>query len=371
MNRHPLPLLAGSIAAIAVAGRMEAQRLPTSGQAFAGVEWRSLTFDRLPGVRRLSQLAVPFGVVAPFGRLTIDLGTAWVSTRLERPDGSRHPVDDFTDTQARASYIFGRDAVVATVAVNLPTGPQRATAKDYTVIGAVSPSFLGFPAAAYASGFSVTSGLAGAIQAGQWSLGLAGSIRVSRRFTPYADAVGAITYKPGLEGRVRAGADGLVGSSRLSLGFTYSTFGDDQFGLNGSTRGQYRPGPRWVAEAALVAPLGGSTLSLTAFDFHRAAGDTTGVTAKNRENLAAGELSVSIPLADWLAFEPVAAGRVSKPEVGSGRMTGAGAGFRIRLGGSVWLSPQARYDRGWVKDATGTRNDFRGGSVSGYLRVSF
>ncbi len=371
MNRRGLPLLAGSIAAITIAGRMEAQRLQTPGQAFAGVEFRTLTFDRLPEVRRLSQFVVPFGVVAPLGRLTIDLGTAWVSTGLERPDGTRHPVDDFTDTQARAAYIFGRDAVVATVAVNLPTGPQRATPKDYTVIGAVSPSFLGFPIAAYASGFSVTSGLAGALQAGDWSLGLAGSIRVSSRFTPYADAVGAITYKPGLEGRVRAGADGLVGSSRLSLGFTYSTFGDDQFGLNGSTRGQYRPGPRWVAEAALVAPLGGSTLNLSAFDFHRTAGDTTGVTARNRENLAAGELSLSIPLTNWLAFEPVVAGRVSKPEVGSGSITGAGAGFRLRLGESVWLSPQARYDRGWIKDATGARTDFRGGSLSGYVRVSF
>lgn len=353
------------------AGRLTAQSLDTRAVAFAGGEARILTFNGLPAVRRLRQFVVPVGLVLPSGRFTLDIGTAYVSTELTRPDATGHQVRHLTDTQVRGAYVFGRDAVVATVVANLPTGPRSASTKDYTVLGAVSPSFLGFPVAAYANGFSVTSGLAAAVQTGDWSLGLAGSLRVSSRFTPYVDSAGPISYKPGLEGRIRGGLDGLVGASQLSLGFTYSTFGDDQFGVATTARGQYRPGPRWLAEVAFVAPIGGSRLTFSAWNFHRTAGDTTGLSARNRENLIAAELSVSIPLTVRLDFEPTLSGRLSKPELGRGRMGGAGAGLRIRLSDRVSLTPQARYDSGWVESETGNRNSLRGGYASAFLRASF
>ena len=361
------------VAAMFVAGRAEARQYSAErGQASAGGEARSLTFDRLQGVMRLRQFTAPVGLVAPLGRFTFDLGTTWASTQLLRPDGSRHTVSHLTDTQARGSYVFGRDAVVATVVFNLPTGPNNASVRDYTVIGAVSPSFLGFPVASYASGFSATGGLAGAIEAGDWSLGLAGSLRVSSRFTPYVDAAGPIEYKPGLEGRIRGGADGLIGGSRLSLGVTYSTFGDDQFGVSGGTgRGQYQPGPRWLVEAGLVAPVGNTTLGLYAWNFHRTAGDTTGSSIGNRENLAAGEISLSVPVASWLAIEPMAMGRVSNPESGHGKMGGVGATVRFRLNDGVFLAPTARYDAGSVTGANGGKTSLHGGYLSAFIRATF
>src|SRR5258708_6482037 len=165
-----------------------AQRPDEHGQFSTGAELRVLSFDRLPSVKRLRQFSLPVAAIVPIGHLTVDIGTAWASTELTQVDGTRHTSDHLTDAQVRGAYVFGQDAVVATVLVNLPTGPRRASPLDYTVIGAVSPSFLGFPVAGYASGFSVTSGLAGATRVGDWSVGLAGSVRVNSEFTPYVDS---------------------------------------------------------------------------------------------------------------------------------------------------------------------------------------
>jgi hypothetical protein len=343
-----------------------------AAEAYAGIELRTLTFERLAGVQRLSQTVVPLGVVVPMGRFTLDLGSSWVHSRMVRADGSSHPVDAFTDSQLRGSYVFGRDAVVVTVLVNLPTGLEKASAKDYTVIGAISPSLLGFPVAAYASGFSVTSGLAASLPVGEkWSVGVAGSVRMSGTFTPYADAAGPIIYKPGVEARVRGALDGLVGSSQLALGFTYSTFGDDHFGTTTTARGAYTPGPRWLAEAVLTSPVGGSTLTLALWNFRRTTGDTTGISAANRENLAVGEVTLSIPLSASVWLEPAASGRASKPETGRGRIFGAGGGLRFQLGEPVSFTASARYDTGWIEDGAAKRSDLHGGYISGLFRVTF
>lgn len=357
--------------AVCAAGRLAAQS--AAPEVFAGSEFRSLRLGAKNTGPRVSQIVVPIGVVIPIGRFTLDLGTSWASTRLKRADGSRHDVDAFTDSQLRGSYIFGHDAVVATMLLNLPTGLDEASVRDYTVIGAVSPSLLGFPVASYASGFSVTSGLAAAVPAGDWSIGLAGSVRMNSRFTPYVDATGPITYKAGVETRLRGALDGLVGSSRLSFGFTYSTFGDDQFGkaLAVSSRGRYSPGPRWIAEAALAAPVGGSTLSMSVWNYRRSAGDTTGASALNKENLAAADLSWLIPVSRSVALEPQAQARMSKPETGKGKLIGAGLGLRFQLGDAVTFSPSLRYDTGWIKDPNGVKNDLRGGYGSAFLRVLF
>lgn len=340
------------------------------GQLFIGAEARSLRFEGLPVLRRLRQTVVPVGAVIPAGRFTFDIGSSWASTRMDRLDGTSHSVDAFTDSQVRGAVVIGRDVAVATVLVNLPTGLDRASPKDYTVIGAISPGLLGFPVASYAGGFSVTSGLAGAVQTGNWSMGLAASFRLGSEFTPYADADGPITYKPGVEGRMRAGVDGVIGQSRLSAGVTYSTFGDDHFGQSGALRGEYRPGPRWVAEAALLAPVGSSTLELSAWHFRRSAGDSTGSSARNRENLTGAEALLSIPLAHWIALEPTLMGRLSNPQAGSARLWGGGAGLRLQLGPSVSFSPAVRFDRGEIEDPAGNQVDLRGWYLSGFIRWS-
>jgi hypothetical protein len=193
---------------------------------------------------------------------------------------------------------------------------------------------------------------------------------MSRSFTPYLDAAGPITYKPGIEGRFRGAADRLIGGSRVSFGLTYSTFGDDQFGLGGTLRGAYRPGPRWLLEGGLLSPVGSSTLSLSVWNFHRAAGDTSGSSAANKETLAGTEISLSIPLSRSLTFEPTLSGRVSKPELGRGRIGGAGGALILRVADGITLTPAFRFDTGWVEGEQGGRIGLSGWLGSVFLRVS-
>jgi hypothetical protein len=346
-----------------------AQELGARPVWLGGLEYRSVSFERLLGSHSIRQLAFPLGLELARGRLTVDAGVAFASSTLSRRDGTEHTVSNLTDTQVRASYVFGRDAVVTTLVMNLPTGPAEASAQDHAVIGAVSPAFLAFPAPVYASGLSLVGGVATAIESGEWSFGLAGSLKVSERFTPYRDATGPITYKPGVEGRLRAGADGLVGSSQLTVGLTLSTFGTDQFGGGGTVVGEYQPGTRLIAEGSLTAPLGSNALSLSIWSFHRSAGDTANVTTANQEHLAGGSALLVIPVGPSLSLLPRVEGRLSNPPSGSGRWLGGGLGLRFDLSEAVALHPSVRYDRGRVTDAGGTETPFTGWSASAYIRV--
>ena len=132
-------------------GPVTAQTLADRSEVVTGAEVRVISLERLQSARRLRQLSIPFGFVLALGRLRLDLGSAFASTELTRVDSTSHSVDHLTDTQVRGAYVFGQDAVVATLALNLPTGPRRASARDYAVLGAVSPNFLAFPTASYAT----------------------------------------------------------------------------------------------------------------------------------------------------------------------------------------------------------------------------
>jgi hypothetical protein len=346
-----------------------AQDAATRAVWLGGLEYRSVSFERLLGSHRIRQAALPLGLELTRGRLSVDAGASFASTTLTRRDGTEHTVSNLTDTQVRASYVFGRDAVVTTLVMNLPTGPAEASAQDHAAIGAVSPAFLAFPAPVYASGLSMVAGVATAVEAGEWSVGLAGSLKVSDRFTPYRDASGPITYKPGLEGRLRAGVDGLVGSSQLTVGLTLSTFGTDQLGVGGTTTGEYQPGTRLIAEGSLNAPVGLSALNLSVWSFYRSAGDTSTVTVANQEHLAGGAATVVVPVGPSISLMPRLEARLSNPHSGSGRWLGGGLGLRIEVSEAVGFHPGVRYDRGHVTDAGGVRTPFTGWNASVYLRV--
>ena len=334
-----------------------------------GLEYRSVSFERLVGSHSIRQVALPLGLELTRGRLSLDAGVSFASTTLTRRDGTEHTVSSLTDTQLRASYVFGRDAIVTTLVMNLPTGPAEASAQDHAVIGAVSPAFLAFPAPVYASGLSMVGGVATAIESGEWGFGFAGSLKVSGRFTPYRDASGPITYKPGVEGRLRAGADGLIGSSQLTAGLTLSTFGTDQFGDGGTLAGEYQPGTRLIAEGSLNAPVGASTLSLSVWSFHRSAGDTANFTTANQEHLAGSSAVLVVPVGRSISLMPRVEGRLSNPPAGSGRWVGGGLGMRFDLREAIGFHPSVRYDRGRVTDPSGVRTQFTGWSVSVYIRV--
>ena len=371
MMRTPsLMALATLVATLAEAQ----QNLVSQGSLVGGAEYRSYSFGDNFTADRISQFAVPVGFIMPIGdRFSFDLGTAYASTRVDF-SGTHESFQHFTDTQLRASYMFGTDAVVASVMVNLPTGAETISAREFSVTSSVSSNFLLFPVNSYGSGFSVTPGLATAFTTGGWNLGLAGSVRWNGEYQPFSDSASkSLNYQPGMEGRLRLGADRLIGSSRLTLGATFSTFGTDEASGGGlSSTGRYSPGNRFLVDVNLLAPVGGGTMSFYIWNFYRASGeakDTLSASSNNNENILTGGASGAFRLGPKLVLEPLAEARFWSPEVGGGFLAGGGANLRIGLSDRMAFVPGARFDAGTIEDPTGKDHSVTGWSAVGLLRV--
>ena len=134
--------------------------------AVGGVDSRQYSFGSNFVVDRIRQISLPVGVAVPVGqRFSFDVGSSYAVTSVKDATGSRS-FSGFTDTQIRGSYVFGNDAFVASLMVNLPTGKETTTIGNFGIASAASANFLLFPVNSYGSGFSVTPGLAMATTAG-------------------------------------------------------------------------------------------------------------------------------------------------------------------------------------------------------------
>ncbi len=335
--------------------------------ATGGAEARGYSFGQGFVSGSVRQVSFPVGVVVPIGRrLSLDIGSAYVTTRRTGLNDEVETITDFTDTQVRAAYVFGRDLVVASLLLNLPTGPKT-DATQVQVTSAVSSNFLPFPVNSYANGTSVTAGLAAATQAGAWNLGAASSVRLSADYRPFANST--FEYQPGVEGRFRLGADRLVGSSRLMLGATFSTFGDDTFTGTGAGTGagRYEPGNRFIGEASVLTPVGDGSLMVYAWDYYRGAGAGTA----NAENVFTAGVSGTIPLSPLVSLTPLAEARVWSPEQGSGRLFGTGGTLQVTVTQRVGLSAGARLDIGSLTTAAGQTFDITGWGGTVLVRVQW
>ncbi len=360
-------------------GTAEAQVRSTTAAVISGLESRSYRFAAPLPVRRITQVAIPVGLVATSGRWSVDLGAYWAATTLTRQNGSFRRVTGPTDTQARVAMAFGRDRGVASLVLNLPTGLDRMSPADFDVLGTVSSPFLGFPVNAYANGGSLTAALAVATTAQSWSLGAAGSLRANRTFTPVVDPVaGPLNYRAGVEGRLRLGADRVVGQARMAFGLTVSGFGDDSYSGLGVVRGAYQPGLRWILEAVMAAPLGNGTLTGTAWGYQRNAGDTAGVSLENQENMLGVTATAAWPLLPGVFLEPGVELKYSGREGGKGLLAGGGIGVRGRLTRRLSGWSGVRYDGGYL-DAqslddqgrtTVNRTSLQSWSLSAFLRFT-
>lgn len=358
----------------------KAQLAPRSAALIGGIESRSYQFAAPLPIRQISQVAIPVGAVATFGRLSVDLGTYWAATSLTRQDRRFRRVTGFTDTQARVAWAFGRDLGVVSLVLNLPTGLDRMTPADFDVLGTVSSPFLGFPVNAYANGGSATAAVAMATPAGGWNLGAAGSLRANRTFTPVVDPVaGPLNYRAGIEGRLRLGADRLVGPARLALGLTVSGFGDDIYAGLGVTRGAYQPGLRWILETTVTAPAGNGTLTGTLWGYQRNAGDTAGVSLGNHENLFGLTATAAWPLLRGVSVEPGVEVKYSGLKGGKGLLGGGGVGLRARMADRISGWSGVRFDGGYLDaqsldeqgQAVVNRTRLHSWYLSAFLRVAW
>jgi hypothetical protein len=360
-----------ALGALALATPATAQYVPEPGALSTGIEARYYRFGQDLGVKSLGQFALPLAVVFPIGRVTIDAGAWLAATTLTRLDGYRETVTGLTDTQIRAAYVLGSDALVLTAMVNLPTGAQHLTAAEYAVLSAASSSFLAFPVNAYGSGASATLGAAAAFRAGSWNLGVAGSARLSEEFTPFEDADGDFTYQSGLEARLRFGADHLVGNGKLAFGVTFSTFSDDEFANGAGATGVYRPGRRFIGEVSYSTLVGSALVTGYVWDFYRTSGDSAGTRVSNTENLFAAGIASRVPVGATFNLEPGAELRFSNPAQGNAIILEVSMATRIRVSQRATLIPVAKLGFGRLEEPEpGFGHSIRGAGLSVFLRWS-
>jgi hypothetical protein len=319
--------------------------------ALSGWEFRRYAFDPGIALKSISQWNLPLVLVTPVGRsLSVDLTSYLVSGSVESYAGTKETLSGLTDTQLRLLYTVRRDRAVASLSFNLPTGRRSLSTSQFQVSGAVGSTYLGFPVSSFGTGFGVTGGVAYAQRLGEWNLGVSGSLRYLGSYAPFSNDT--LTYSPGLEGRVRAGADRLLGQrARLLLGVTVSSFSTDVYsGSNALLSGWYSPGARVIVDAALVRVVGRATVTALAWDFYRRAGLANGTSnPETRENVLNAELRVARPVGPRLQLEPMVAFRQWSPaDYRGGRLYSAGVAARYGINDRLSANLSGRLDTGWV-----------------------
>lgn len=282
-----------------------ATALYTRWNALSGLEFQGYSFAQGLGVQSASQWSLPLVVVAPLGRqMSLDLTTRLAHSQITDSAGTHADFTGLTDTQLRLLYTVGRDRAVASVSVNLPTGKNSFPLTQFGLPTSVGSNFLSFPVGNLGTSFGITGGMAYAVAAGAWHIGLAGSVRYQSSYRPLSDSNAALSYDPGLESRLRIGADRLTGQrGRLLLGFTYSSFSTDQFsgGL-----GRFNPGSRFIGDLGYAYTWGRTTLTLSTWDFYRLAGkDSAGSATETDENIFNTELRLARQLSPRVVIEPL------------------------------------------------------------------
>lgn len=345
----------------------------------SGLIYKRYSFGSTYPIKNVEQIAVPIGIVIPVApQFTVDIGTYYASTTThDTAANASHKLDGFTDTQLRGSYVFGNDRLVLSLMLNLPTGKEKQTLEQVGVASAVSSNFLLFPVASYGNGFSGTLGAAVAVPAGSWNLGISASGRLSAKYHPYSDtALANLEYKPGFEGRVRVGADHLIGASRLSLGFTLSTFSNDQSSgdIGGASAiGSYTPSTRYISQASLTSPIGANTLVIYAWDYYRAASKSDSGTGASKENVFTAGAQLGFPAGPKVTIQPLVEARVlgAAPSNGSGFLFGFGATANLLVAPRFSLVPGGRYDTGHVKSDVVGKPSINGFEGSLRFRYAF
>jgi hypothetical protein len=246
---------------------------------------------------------VPLFVIVPVTRaLTFDLGTAYARSHVEQTTFGKTTTSEIaglTDTQIRANYVLGNDFVVLTAGVNLPTGQSRVKSDQALAAGLIGSDFLAFPISNMGTGFGETGGIAVARPLAEWNVGAGFSMRRTERYDPFDVGGGAsLRYQPGNEYRARIGADRAIGTGRVTVGFTYSTFGNDE--LAGSI---YNTGNRYITQMVFDNDVGPGRIGVVAWNLFRTAGTLADSTFLGHENISNAALVYGVHVGQAL-IEP-------------------------------------------------------------------
>ena len=343
-------------ALLASAVSLQAQS-PFDASARTGPQFVSYRLDS-PVNRTVEQLAIPFAVVVPFGpRLFVDVATAYASTTVRGGGAPESRISGLADTQLRATYTLGNDALVLTAGVNVPTGQSTVESDQIEAAGRIGSDFLSFPISNMGTGLAATAGIGVAQAVGSWNLGAGLSMRHSQEYEPFDVAGQRPRFQPGDEIRLRIGGDREVAQGRLMIGATYSAFGDDAAGTF-----TYNTGDRWVAQTGYSRRLGGTEVGIGAWNLLRTSGrravtEDSSVTTP-WENIASVGLSAGFRAAG-VHLEPNVELRHwsrgefgDEPDGGVGQLATFGLRTRFAVAG-LDATPSASFTAGGVETVAG------------------
>lgn len=293
--------------ALAAAEPLSAQSIFDVG-ARAAPQYHSYSIDS-PSNTKISEFSFPLYAIMPVSpTFSLDLGTAWAHSHVDQTTNGKTAnsnISGFTDTQIRGNYTFGNDFVVLTAGLNLPTGKSSVTPQQELAASLIGSDFLAFPISNMGTGFGGTAGVAVARPFADWNVGGGASLRKSSAYDPF-DAGGgpALHYQPGNEYRLRVGADRAVGTGRVAIGLTYSTFGNDN--LAGSI---YNTGNRYLTTFSFDNTLGAGTLSVIGWNLFRTAGTLADSSYLGHENIADAAVTYGLNMGS-ATLEPNLEGRL-------------------------------------------------------------
>ena len=321
---------------------------------------------KAPTNETISEFAVPVFVSIPFGsRFTFDVGTSYARARATS-GSALSEINGLTDTQLRGNLTLGTDFVVLTGGVNLPTGQSSVTLDQLTAAGRIGSDFLSFPISNMGTGLAVTGGIAIARPIGDWNFGFGGAVRRSSEYDPFNVPGQTLRFTPGDEYRARIGVDRGLFNGRMSLGVTYSKFGDDAAGPS-----VYNTGNRLIAQAVVTNSIAGADVTLAGYNVFRAPGQYASGDPAGRENIANGYLGLGLHMLGTVV-EPSIEGRhwlQNIPSVTSGGRTTAErsqssylgtVGLRTRIGmGGLSAFPSVGYTMGRLATVDAQNNQVR------------
>jgi hypothetical protein len=333
----PLQFIVASSLAAQSSGEITARLAP---------QFHSYSIDA-PSNTTIREFSIPLFVVVPVTReLTVDVGTAYARSHVEQTTFGKTTTSDIaglTDTQLRANYVLGNDFIVLTAGLNLPTGQSRVTIDQVLAAGLIGSDFLAFPISSMGTGFGETGGIAVARPVADWNVGAGFSMRRTEHYDPFDLGGGtSLRYQPGNEYRARVGADRAVGTGRVTLGFTYSTFGNDE--LAGSI---YNTGNRYITQFAFSDDVGPGKIGIGAWNLLRTAGTLADSAFLGHENISNAALSYGIIVGETLVEPNVEARAWVQQGAATSLLTTLGVRSQLNVGGLAVL-PGIGYSLGRV-----------------------
>jgi hypothetical protein len=337
---HPSfrPFAALVAASLACSAPLDAQLAKTA--VLGAPTYTTLTFGAGATSRSVSQLAMPLVVILPFSeKFSVDVSTAFATSTVEGGSAASSEISGLTDTQIRGNLRVGSDNVLFTFGVNLPTGQYAVPQAQQEAAGQIGNDFLFYPISSMGNGLAMTGGFAYVRPVGQWNIGAGASGRKSTEFAAFELGSGEFRFTPADEYRLSLNADRPVGDGEMSLGVTYSAFGED---IADTTT--YSTGDRIIATAGWTAPVGGGNLFLSAWNLYRLEGEVLG-TAAPAENVFNASAAYSVSVRALLVQPNVEARLWQVGGVKAGNLTTVGLRLRIPVG-MLGLFPSAGYSMG-------------------------